>query len=141
MSVSRDEVREIGAIALMLAVALRLLAGVFQVLDELDRGWTGSSLLGRLVSPITATIGLLSIGLALLLVLSPPGSISMRSNRVASGLVGVVTVLGVAGVLNEFVFSLGTWQQRFGRVSQEILIATLLSGTAWWILNNFDSGR
>lgn len=125
----------------MLAIGLRLLAGVFQLLDELDRGFTASSLLGRFVSPITATIGLLTIGLALLLVLSPPGSISMRSNRVATALVGFVAALGVLGVLNEFVYTLGTWQQRFARVSQEILIATLLSATAWWILSNFNADR
>ena len=138
---SRDEAREIAAIALMLSLGLRLLAGVFQVLDEIDRGWTWSSLLGRLVSPVTATLGLLSIGLVLLLVLSPPGSISMLSNRVASILTGTIAALGVAGVFNEFVLSLGTWQQRFGRVSQELLVATLLAGTGYAILRNFDPDR
>ena len=141
MAWSRDEVREIAAVALMLSLALRLLAGVFQVFDEIDRGWTWSSLLGRMVSPVTATLGLLSMALVLLLVLSPAGSISMRANRIALPLTATVAVLGVAGVLNEFVFSLGTWQQRFGRVSQELLIATLLAGTGHFILRNFDPDR
>lgn len=141
MSVSRDETREIVAVALMLAIGLRILSGVFQVLDELDRRWTWSSLVGRLVSPITATVGLLCIGLVLLLVLSPAGSISMRSNRIARGLTATVTVLGVLSVFNVFVFRLGTWQQQFGRLSQELLIATLLAGTGWFLLRNFDSGR
>ena len=141
MRLSRDEAREIAATAIMLAIGLRLVAGLFQVLDEIDRGWTWSSLLGRMVSPVTATLGLLTIGLVLLLVLSPPGSISMRSNRVATALTATVASLGIAGVFNEFVFSLGTWQQRFGRVSQELLIATLLAGTGWFLLKNFDSER
>lgn len=125
----------------MLTIVLRLIAGVFQVLDEIDRGWTWSSLLGRMVSPVTATLGVLSIGLALVLILSPAGSISMKSNRVAIALTGTVAVLGVLGVFNEMVFSLGTWQQRFGRVSQELSIATLLAGTGWYLLRNFDSAR
>ena len=141
MRLSRDEAREIAATALMLSIGLRLLAGVFQVLDEIDRGWTWSSLLGRLVSPVTATLGLLTIALVLLLVLSPSGSISMRSNRVTLALTSTVTMLAVAGVFNEFVFSLGTWQQRLSRVSQELLIATLLAGTGWFLLRNFDSER
>ena len=111
------------------------------MLDEIDRGWTWSSLLGRMVSPVTATLGLLCMALVLLLVLSPTGSISMRSNRVATALTATVAILGVAGVFNEFVFSLGTWQQRFGRVSQELLIATLLAGTGWFLLKNFDPER
>ncbi len=141
MSLSRDEAREVAAVALMLTIALRILAGVFQMLDEIDRGWTWSSLLGRMVSPVTATLGVLSIGLALVLVLSPPGSISMTSNRIALVLTGTVMVLGILGVFNEIVFSLGTWQQRLGRVSQELSIATLLAGTGWYLLKNFDSAR
>ena len=141
MGLSRDEAREIAAVALMLTVGFRLLAGVFQVLDELDRGWTWSSLLGRLVAPMTATLGLLTIALTLLLVLSPSGSISMRANRVALMLTGVVAVLGALGIVNEIVYSLGTWQQRLARISQELAIVTLLGGTAWWLLRNFDPNR
>jgi len=141
MRLSRDEAREVAAIALMLAVGSRLAAGVFQVLDELDRGWTWSSLFGRLVAPMTATVGLLVLALALLLVLSPPGSISMRANRIALSLAGVVAGLGAGAILNEIVFSLGTWQQRLARISQELAIVTLLAGTAFWILRNFDPQR
>lgn len=141
MRLSRDEAREIAAVALMLAVGSRLAAGVFQVLDELDRGWTFSSLFGRLVAPMTATAGLMVIALALLLVLSPPGSISMRSNQIALMLAAIVTVLGAGAILNEIVFSLGTWQQRMSRISQELAIVTVLGGAAYWILRNFDPQR
>ena len=125
----------------MIAIALRLLAGVFQVLDEIDRGWTWSSLLGRMVSPVGASAGLLSIALALLLVLSPTGSISMRSNKVAIVLTVIVAVIAAVGVLNEIVFSGGTWQQRLGQVSREPSIAALLAGTAAFLLKNHDPDR
>ena len=141
MRLSRDEAREIAATALMLVIGLRLLAGVFQMVDELSRSWTWSSLLGRLLAPVGSTLGLFALGLTLVLVLSPSGSISMGANRVATVLVGAVAGLGALSVVNGLVQGGGGIGGRLSFVLLNGSAAAVLGGAAWWILKNFEPER
>lgn len=140
MGLSRDEAREVAAVALMLTIGLRLLAGIFQVLDEFSRQWTPGSVLGRLLAPIGSTIGILTLALALLITLSPKGSISMRSRTLSVGLSGTISVLGAVSVIN----GLAGPGTAFGRIWFSMIngaAAAVLAGAAWWILRNHDDAR
>lgn len=141
MSLSRDEAREIAAIALMLTMGLRLLAGVVQVIEEAQRDYDWRSLLGRLLAPVGSTLGILSLALALLLVLSPPGSISMRSTRFSTNLVGFIAFLGGVSVINGLTTDSASWSGSLSFVLINGFAAAILAGAAWWILTNFDAQR
>ena len=141
MGLSRDEAREIAAIALLLTMGLRLLAGVFQLVEEAQRSHDWRSLLGRFLAPVGSTLGVLALALALLLVLSPPGSISMRSTRLSTNLVGLIAFLGGVSVVNGLTTESASWSSSLSFVLINGFAAATLAGAAWWILTNFDAGR
>lgn len=141
MSLSRDEAREIAAVAIGLTIALRFGAGVFQVIDELSGAWTFRSLLGRFLAPVGATMGILMLGLALLVVLSPVGSMEMRTFKWTKSLGAAVAVFGTISVLNSLVFGQGSIVSRIWFSAINGFAAMLLGAAAWWILANFDSDR
>ncbi len=140
MSLSRDEAREIAATALLLAIGLRFLSGLLQVADEFDRGWTTGTLIERFVSPVGSTSGLLVLALALLLVLSPTGSISMRINTLALGFALLTIAFGAVSVLSDLVVG-GTTVGRLALSMRNGGAAFVLGGAAWWILRNFEPNR
>lgn len=141
MSLSRDEAREVAAIAIALVIGLRILAGAFQVLDELGGAYDLRSLLGRFLAPVGSTLGMLTLALALLVVLSPSGSIDRRTQKGARQIAAVVSVLGVMSVLNSLVFGFGGFVGRFWFSAINGFAALLLGVAAWWILTQFDDSR
>ena len=96
MRISRDEAREIAITAGLLAIALRIGSGLVQGVEEIGRAWTWRSLAGRVFAPISASIGIMALGVGLLAALSPSGSVSPRVYSFTRLATGVVTVLGVA---------------------------------------------
>ena len=141
MSLSRDEAREVAAIAIALVIGLRILAGVFQALDELGGAFDARSLLGRFLAPVGSTLGILTLALALLVVLSPNGSIERRTYVTAQRIAAVVSILGVLSVLNSLVFGFGGFVGRVWFTSINGFAALLLGSAAWWILTQFDGDR
>lgn len=141
MRISRDEAREIAITALLLAVALRIGSGVVQGVEEVGREWTLRSLLGRVFAPIGSTIGIMTLGLALLAALSPSGSVSTRLLGVARAATAVVAVLGVAAALNSLTAGFSGWAGRLWFSMMNGLTAAVLAGAAWWILTNLDADR
>ena len=100
MRLSRDEAREVAVTALLLAIVFRVLAGVFQAVEELGRENTWRSVLGRFLAPLGSSLGLLAIGVALLVALSPTGSVSGRLSLLTQRVLGVVALFGAVAVLN-----------------------------------------
>ncbi len=141
MRLSRDEAREVAAVAIALAIGLRVASGVVQVIDELDRGWTWRSLLGRFLAPIGSTIGMLTLALVLLLVLSPRGAITPTLFTWGRRIALVVFALGATSTLNSLTTGLGSFVNRLWFALINGFAATVLAGAAWWILANFDADR
>ncbi len=142
MSLSRDEAREVAAVAIGLTIVLRWVAGVFQAIDEVGGGqWTVRSLLGRFLAPVGATMGMLTLALALLIVLSPTGSIEKRTFKFAEWLAAACAGFGVVSVLNSLVFGFGGIIGRIWFASLNGFAAVILGAAAWWILTSFDSNR
>lgn len=141
MRVSRDEAREIAIYALLITAGLRALSGVVQLIEELDRAWTYSSALGRLLAPVGTTIGLLVFGATLVGVLSPSGSVDGRLVRLAGAAAGIVALLGVVAVINNFSSGFNAVLSRVWFAMIEPMAATLLGATGWWLVRNLDSER
>ena len=141
MKVSRDEAREVAAVALALTIGLRILSGVVQVIDELNRGWTWGSLAGRFLAPVGSTMGLLTLALVMLLVLSPNGSVSPAVFRATRYITVVVAVLGALSVVNSLTAGLGSVASRLWFVLLNGSAAAVLGGAAWWIITRFDPDR
>lgn len=141
MRISRDEAREIAVTALLLAIALRIGSGILQGVDEIGRNWTARSLLGRVLAPIGSTIGIMTLGVALLVALSPAGSVSARLFAVARPTAAVVTLLGVAAALNSLTGGITDWTDRLWFSMSNGVTAAVLAGAAWWILVNLDPDR
>ena len=141
MSLSRDEAREVAAVALGLTIVFRLIAGIFQVIDELSAAWTFRSLLGRFLAPVGATMGILMLALALLIVLSPTGSIERRTFSWATRLAATVAILGGVSLLNGITTDVGSFINRIPFTLINGAAAVVLGAAAWWILKNFDSAR
>ena len=134
----------------MFAILLRLASGVLLVVDEVTLNcsgdpdtacWTWQSVLERFLAPIGSTPGLLALALALFLVLSPPGSISMNVNFFATALCGLIGALGAVAVLNGFIGGGPSSATRIGFTLREGASAAILGGAAFWILKNFDKSR
>lgn len=141
MSISRDEAREIAIIGLLATIGFRVGAGVFQLIEELDGQWTARSALDRFFAPIGATIGMLTLGAVLVVVLSPAGSITPGlvgvTKRVATGVAG----LGAAAAFNTLALSYNSTLGKLWIAMINGLAAATLAGTAWWIIRNFDQDR
>lgn len=140
MRFSRDEAREIAIVALLLVAGLRVLSGVVQLVEEMDREHTWQSLAGRLLAPVGSTLGLLVFAAAMIAALSPSGSVSRRVMSSARDGSGVVGVLGVASSM----LGLTTGFSATGRLWFVLIngfAATVLGFTGWWILRNLDPSR
>ena len=141
MAVSRDEAREIGVMTLLLAVGLRFASGSVQLVEELDREWTVRSAIGRFVSPVGTTMGMLIFGAAFLVVLSPSGSIGGRLKTWTTWVAGVIAALALVSVINSFSLGFSNISSRIWFALLEPAGAALLAATAWWLLRNLDTRR
>ncbi len=141
MSISRDEAREVAIVGLLATVALRIGAGVFQSIDELDAQWTFRSLLGRLFAPIGSTVGMLTLAAVLLVVLSPSGSITPVVTTATRRAAATVSALGVAASFHTLALSYSELLSKLWFAMINGLAAATLGLTGWWILRNFDAER
>jgi len=139
--ISRDEAREIAITALLLAIVLRVGSGVVQGIEEVSRQWTWRSLAGRVFAPVSASMGLMALGVGLLAALSPSGSVSLRLLGVTRWVTGVVAILGVAAALNSLTAGFSGWESRLWFSMMNGMTAAVLAGAAWWILANLDQDR
>ncbi len=141
MSISRDEAREIAIAAILLTIVVRLTAGLLQMTDELIGSWTFGSLADRLFAPVGSTIGMLALAAAMIVVLSPTGSVAIGVIKVVRWTAAVVAVVGILAALHTITRAnnnvlAGVW---FAMING--LAAAILGGTAWWILTNFNGDR
>lgn len=141
MSLSRDEAREIAALALGLVISLRIGAGVLQAIEELSGPWTAESVFGRFLAPVGSTMGMLTLALTLLLVLSPRGSIELRAFKGAKWLALIVAILGVASVFNSLALSPSSLANRLWFSAINGSSAAVLGASSYWILMRFDTNR
>ena len=141
MRLSRDEAREIAAVALMIAVVLRFVSGFVRWLDELSIGGGGGTLISTTFEPVGSTMALFTLGLALLIVLSPAGAISMRVTKPATVLAGFVSVAAVIVILNRLVAGGGSVLGRIWFTMLDKFPALILAGAAFLMLRNYDAER
>lgn len=141
VSISRDEAREVGVLALLVVIGLRIGAGVVQMLDELNAPWTFRSLLGRFLAPVGSTMGLLTIGAVLLVVLSPNGSITDGLTTATRRTAATVAGLGVISAFYTLTLSYNDLLPSIWFVMINALAAATLGAAGWWIMRNFDGDR
>ena len=141
MRLSRDESREIAAIALMLAVGLRFFSGFVRWLDELDNGGGAGTFVSTLFEPVGSTMATLTLGLALLIVLSPAGAVSDRVRKPATITAALVTAGATIVILNRLVAGGGSVLGRIWFTMLDKFPALILAGAAFVILRNHDSNR
>lgn len=139
--ISRDEAREIAVIGLLATVGLRVGAGLLQLIDELDGAWTLRSLGSRFFAPIGSTVGILTLGAVLLIVLSPSGSVTTGVITLCRRVAAAVALLGAAASVYSLAFSYSPLLGRLWFAMINGLAAATLATTAWWILRNFDGER
>lgn len=140
-AVSRDEAREIGVVAILAAVVVRVSAGLVQMVDEASGDYTLRSLVGRFFSPLGSTVGILTLAAVLLVVLSPAGSITHGLTRAVRRVAAAVTILGAAAIFYTLALSYNTFLGSLRFVLINALPVTILAGAGWWILRHFDQGR
>lgn len=128
-------------VGLLATIALRVGAGVLQLIQELTGQWTVSSALGRLFAPIGSTVGMLALAAVLLVVLSPTGSVTVTVTVAVRRAAALVTLLGIAASVTMLVLSPGRLIQDLWIAMINGLAAATLGGTAWWIIKNFDQDR
>lgn len=141
MGLSRDEAREIAATALMLAIGLRWLSGLVRWFDERRIGADSGTFITTVFEPVGTAMGLLTLGLALLIVLSPNGAISTRVRTAATWTATAVVAGTVVVIINRLIVGgssiLGrVWFTLFDKVP-----ALILAGAALTILRNLDGDR
>lgn len=141
MTISRDEAREIAIVGLLVTIGLRIGAGLFQLIDELDAQWTVRSLLGRFFAPIGSTVGILALGAVLLIVLSPSGSITSGVVTATRRAAATVATLGIAASFHTLALSYSQILSKLWFAMINGLAAATLGCTAYWILKNFDADR
>jgi len=141
VTISRDEAREIAVVGMLVTVALRVGAGILQLIDEVDGEWTVRSAASRLFAPIGSTVGILVLGAALLVVLSPNGSITSGVMTLCRRAATAVAGLGAAASFYTLAFSYAAPLARLWFAMINGLAAATLAGTAWWILRDFDADR
>jgi hypothetical protein len=141
MSISRDEAREVAVLALLVAVGLRVGAGTLQAVDELIGPTNTQSVLTRFFAQIGSTVGILTLGAALLVALSPRGSITRGVNDLCRRVAGAVAAAGLLGAFHTLAFG---YSPTLGKIWFSMingLAAATLAGTGWWILRNLDEDR
>ena len=141
MSISRDEARELAVIGLLVAIGLRIGAGLLQTIDELAGPTDTNNVLSRFFAQIGSTVGILTLGAVLLVVLSPSGSITTGIGQLCRRVAGGVTVLGLAGAFHTLTLSYNSALGRIWFAMINGLAAATLAGTGWWILRHFDQDR
>lgn len=128
-------------VGILAAIGLRIGAGVFQLIEELDGQWTIRSAMARFFAPIGSTVGMLSLGAVLLVVLSPAGSITsglVNATRLASAIVGS---LGAAAAFYTLTLSYSELLAKLWFAMINGLAAATLGLTGYWILRHFDANR
>jgi hypothetical protein len=141
MGVSRDEARELAIIGLLVALGLRVGAGLLQALDEARFPSTTRSILSRFFAEIGSTVGMLTLGAVLLAVLSPRGSVTNGMRELVHRVAGTVMVLGVLGAFVALSFGFDVGLGRLWFAMRNGLSAATLAGTGWWIMRHFDDDR
>ena len=141
MRLSRDESREIAAIALMLAIGLRFFSGFVRWLDDLSNGGGASTFISTAFEPVGSTMAIFTLGLALLIVLSPAGAISERVRRPATIISGLVTAVATIVILNRLITGGGSVLGRIWFTMLDKFPALILAAAAFIILRNHDSNR
>lgn len=141
MSVSRDEAREIAVVGLLIALGLRIGAGLLQTFDELAGPTDTRNVLSRFFAQIGSTVGILTLAAVMLIVLSPRGSITSGVTRLVHRVAAGVTILGLAGAFHTMTLSYNSALGRVWFAMINGLAAATLAGTGWWILRNLDDER
>lgn len=141
MSISRDEAREIAVVGLLVTVGLRVGAGMFQLIDELDGQWTARSLIGRFLAPVGSTMGILTLGAVLLVVLAPSGAVTPGLTVAARRAAATVAILGIVASFHSLTLSYSDVLSRLWFAMINGLAAATLGSTAYYILRNFDGDR
>lgn len=141
MSISRDEAREIAIIGLLAMAAVRAGAGIVQLLDELDGQFTLRSLADRLFAPIGASFGFAVLAAVLLAVLSPTGSVTIGIQKLVRKAALVALVLALGAAINTLTIGRPSFLTQLWIAMINGLSATVLTGTGYWIIRNFDSER
>lgn len=138
---SRDEAREIALVAILVAIAVRVSAGVVQMLDEAGGDYTARSLIGRFFSPLGSTVGILTLAAVLLVVLSPSGSVTTGLTRIVRRTAAAVTALGAVATVYTLTLSYNTFIGSLRFVLINAIPVTVLAGAGWWVLRHFDGSR
>lgn len=141
MRLSRDEAREITAIALMLAIGFRAFSGLVRWLDDLNSGGGIGTFISTAFEPVGSTMATLTLGLALLVVLSPPGAISMKVRKPATITALLVTAGSTIIILNRLIAGGGSILGRIWFTMLDKFPALILAGAALFILRNHDPER
>ncbi len=141
MRLSRDEAREITAVALMLAIGLRAVSGLVRWLDDLDSGGGLGTFVSTAFEPVGSTMAILTLGLALLVALSPAGAISMKVRKPATITAALVTAGSTVVILNRLIAGGGSVLGRLWFTLLDKFPALVLAGAALFILRNYDSER
>lgn len=141
MSISRDEAREIAIVGILATIVLRVGAGLLQAIDDLGSSPSLRSLSGRLFAPIGSTVGMLALAAVLLVVLSPPGSITTGVVKATRRMAGAIALLGLAASFHTLALGYNELLARLWFAMINGLATATLGGTAWWILKNFDGDR
>ena len=141
MSISRDEAREIAVTGLLVALGLRVGAGLLQTFDELSRPTDVRNVLSRFFAQIGSTVGILTLAAVMLVVLSPSGSVTRGVTDLVRRVAGGVTLLGLAGAFHTLTLSYNSMLGRVWFAMINGLAAATLAGTGWWVLRNLDEER
>jgi len=141
MRLSRDEAREVAITALLLAVGVRVVAGLLQAGKEWSDGGTPRTILSQGLAPISITVGVLVLLAALLVVLSPRGSVGHGLQGWTAQVSAFVLFLGSVALLNGVIPGPGGILNRLPFALMQGGAAATLAGAAWWILINFDPDR
>ncbi len=140
VDISRDDAREVATIALLLALSVRIGAGVVKAVEEATREYTWQSIVGEFLAPVGSSLGLMSIGAILIVVLSPNGSITAMVQLSARLAAFVVMTLGAISTIfaltNQATVLTGLWISMINGLS-----AAILGGAGWWIIRNFNNQR
>ena len=141
MTISRDEAREIAIVALLVTIGMRIGAGVFQVIDDLGHQSDLRALTGRLFTPIGSTIGIMTLGAMLLVVLSPAGSVTTGVVTATRRIAGLVAAMGIGASFHTIVLGYSQLLAKLWFAMINGLAAATLGAAAYWVLRNFDGNR
>ena len=125
----------------MLAVGMRFLSGFVRWLDDLSNGGGIGTFLSTAFEPVGSTMSIFVLGLALLIVLSPAGAISMKVRKPATIMAGTVTAVATIVILNRLIAGGGSVLGRIWFTMLDKFPALILAAAAFVILRNHDPER